>query len=40
MRQYLGSLGGSMNKAAAINNRGEIAGLSSLPNDTAIHAFL
>src|SRR5205823_10907646 len=36
----LGSLGGSMNKAGAINNRGEIVGLSSLPGDTAIHAYL
>jgi probable HAF family extracellular repeat protein len=37
----LGSLGGKMmGKAGAINNRGEVAGLSSLPGESSIHAFL
>jgi probable HAF family extracellular repeat protein len=36
----LGSLGGTLGKAAAINERGEVAGLSSLPGDSSIHSFL
>ena len=36
----LGSLGGTMNVAARINNRGQVCGLSSLPGDTIKHAFL
>jgi probable HAF family extracellular repeat protein len=36
----LGSLGGTMGKAGAINNRGDIAGFSGLPGDTSVHAFL
>ena len=36
----LGSLGGTMGKAGAINNRGEVAGFSSLPGDSSVHSFL
>ncbi len=36
----LGSLGGTMGKAGAINDRGEVAGFSSLPGDSSVHAFL
>jgi probable HAF family extracellular repeat protein len=36
----LGSLGGTMGKSGAINNRGEVAGFSSLAGDTAVHSFL
>jgi probable HAF family extracellular repeat protein len=36
----LGSLGGTMGKAGAINDRGEVAGFSSLPGDSAVHSFL
>ena len=36
----LGSLGGTMGKAGAINNRGEVVGFSSLPGDSAVHSFL
>lgn len=36
----LGSLGGTFSTAAAINNRGQAAGASNLPGDTALHSFL
>jgi probable HAF family extracellular repeat protein len=36
----LGSLGGTMGKAGAINDRGEVAGFSSLPGDSSVHPFL
>jgi probable HAF family extracellular repeat protein len=36
----LGSLGGSMGKAGAINDRGEVAGFSGLPGDSSVHSFL
>jgi probable HAF family extracellular repeat protein len=37
----LGGFGGKMNNlAAAINNRGQVAGMSDLPDDTTGHAFL
>jgi probable HAF family extracellular repeat protein len=36
----LGGLGGSMGKAGAINDRGEVAGFSSLPGDSSVHSFL
>jgi probable HAF family extracellular repeat protein len=36
----LGSLGGTMGKAGAINDRGEVAGFSSLPGDSSVHSFL
>jgi probable HAF family extracellular repeat protein len=36
----LGGLGGTMGKAAAINDRGEVAGFSSLPGDSSVHSFL
>jgi probable HAF family extracellular repeat protein len=36
----LGSLGGTMGKAGAINDRGEVAGFSSLPDDSSVHSFL
>lgn len=36
----LGSLGGTMAKAGAINDRGEVAGFSSLPGDSSVHSFL
>ncbi len=36
----LGTLGGSLGKAGAINDRGEVAGFSSLPGDSAVHSFL
>jgi probable HAF family extracellular repeat protein len=36
----LGTLGGTMGKAGAINDRGEVAGFSSLPGDASVHAFL
>jgi probable HAF family extracellular repeat protein len=36
----LGGLGGTMGKAGAINDRGEVAGFSSLPGDSSVHSFL
>jgi probable HAF family extracellular repeat protein len=36
----LGSLGGSMCKGGAINDRGEVAGFSRLPGDSSVHSFL
>ena len=36
----LGTLGGTLGKAGAINDRGEVAGFSSLPGDSAVHSFL
>jgi probable HAF family extracellular repeat protein len=37
----LGGFGGAMNNLAeAINNKGQVAGLSDLPGDTTSHAFL
>jgi len=36
----LGTLGGTFADARTINNRGEIVGLSSLPDDSAFHPFL
>ena len=38
--RHLGSLGGTMGKAGAINDRGEVAGFSSLPGDSSVHSFL
>jgi probable HAF family extracellular repeat protein len=38
--ESLGTLGGSMGKAGAINDRGEVAGFSSLPGDSSVHSFL
>ena len=35
----LGSLGGTCTQAIAINNRGQVAGFSSLAGDTVIHPF-
>jgi probable HAF family extracellular repeat protein len=36
----LGSLGGTLGKAGAINDRGEVAGFSGLRGDSAVHSFL
>jgi probable HAF family extracellular repeat protein len=36
----LGTLGGTMGKACAINDRGEVVGFSSLPGDSSVHSFL
>jgi len=36
----LGTLGGTFSLAGGINNRGDIEGFSTLPGDTAVHAFL
>jgi len=37
---YLGSLGGTLNNLAyAINNRGQVVGVSGLPGNTTAHAF-
>jgi probable HAF family extracellular repeat protein len=36
----LGSLGGTMGKSGAINDRGEVAGFSSVPGDSSVHPFL
>jgi probable HAF family extracellular repeat protein len=36
----LGTLGGTFSFAGGINNRGDIEGFSTLPGDTAVHAFL
>jgi probable HAF family extracellular repeat protein len=36
----LGTLGGTFADARTINNRGEIVGFSSLPDDSAFHPFL
>src|SRR5689334_6854407 len=36
----LGTLGGTFSVAFAINNKGQIAGTATLPNDTAARAFL
>jgi probable HAF family extracellular repeat protein len=36
----LGTLGGSQSFATAINNRGQIVGVSALSGDTSFHAFL
>jgi len=36
----LGTLGGTISVAGGINNRGDIEGFSTLPGDTAVHAFL
>jgi probable HAF family extracellular repeat protein len=36
----LGTLGGTFTFAGGINNRGDIEGFSTLPGDTAVHAFL
>jgi probable HAF family extracellular repeat protein len=38
--KHLGTLGGSMGKAGAINDRGEVAGFSSLPGDSSVHSVL
>src|SRR5438094_3003719 len=36
----LGTLGGTFSFAGGMNNRGEVEGLSTLPGDTAKHAYL
>jgi len=36
----LGTLGGTFSLAGGINNRGSVTGNSTLPGDTAVHAFL
>ena len=36
----LGSLGGALNGASSINNRGEVVGVSQSPQDGTVHAFL
>jgi probable HAF family extracellular repeat protein len=36
----LGSLGGTLGKAGAINDRGEVVGFSGLRGDSAVHSFL
>jgi len=36
----LGSLGGAMNSASSINNRGEVVGVAQSPKDGTKHAFL
>jgi probable HAF family extracellular repeat protein len=36
----LGSLGGSLNAAAAVNNRGEVVGGSNVAGDTAFHTYM
>jgi probable HAF family extracellular repeat protein len=36
----LGTLGGTISQALGINNRGTVAGASTLPGDTAFNAFL
>src|SRR5579872_705872 len=36
----LGSLGGALNGASSINNRGEIVGIAQSPKDGTVHAFL
>ena len=36
----LGTLGGTFSFAGGINNRGSVEGFSTLPGDTASHAFL
>jgi len=36
----LGSLGGALNGASSINNRGEVVGVAQSPQDGTVHAFL
>jgi probable HAF family extracellular repeat protein len=36
----LGTLGGTFSRGASLNNRGSVAGVSTLPGDTIYHAFL
>src|ERR1035438_9601666 len=36
----LGSLGGALNGASSINNRGEVVGIAQSPKDGTTHAFL
>ena len=36
----LGTLGGSFSQAFGVNNKGWVVGFSTLPGDTALHAFL
>jgi len=36
----IGTLGGTFSLAGGINNEGDIEGFSTLPGDTAVHAFL
>jgi probable HAF family extracellular repeat protein len=36
----LGSLGGAINSASSINNRGEVVGVAQSPKDLTVHAFL
>jgi probable HAF family extracellular repeat protein len=36
----LGSLGGALNGASSINNRGEVVGVAQSPTDGTVHAFL
>jgi probable HAF family extracellular repeat protein len=36
----LGSLGGALNGASSVNNRGEVVGVAQSPKDGTVHAFL
>ena len=36
----LGTLGGTFSEAFGINNKGQVQGFSTLPRDTAVHAFV
>jgi probable HAF family extracellular repeat protein len=36
----LGNLGGALNGASSVNNRGEVVGVAQSPKDGTIHAFL
>jgi probable HAF family extracellular repeat protein len=38
--KVLGTLGGTFSEAVGINNRGSLAGISTLPGDNVVHAFL
>jgi probable HAF family extracellular repeat protein len=38
--KILGTLGGTFSQAGGLNNRGSVAGFSTLPGDQSVHAFL